>query len=139
MSEATQQAAGAAGTVTQEASLLDQLLDATKPLDKSERTRNANYIKEFIEKVIAPGQVVSREVEDNIKHWIGEIDKKLSLQLNEIMHAQAFQKLEGTWRGLKYLIDQSETGTTLTIRVLNVTKTDLLQDFRKASDFDQSH
>src|SRR5262249_40195767 len=137
MSEASTQAAGAAATTTQDVSLLDQLLDATKPYDKTERQRNASYIKEFIEKVIAPGQIVSKEVEDNIKHWIGEIDKKLSAQLNEIMHAEAFQKLEGTWRGMKYLIDQSETGTTLKIRVLNATKKELLQDFRKANDFDQ--
>src|ERR1700722_2783605 len=140
MSEATQQAGGATATAqTQEVSLLDQLLDATKPMDKGERTRNATYLNEFLGKIMAPGQIVSKEVEDNIKHWIGEIDKKLSSQLNEIIHQEAFQKLEGTWRGMKYLIDNSETGTSLKIRVLNATKKDLLQDFRKANDFDQSN
>jgi len=134
------QAAGAAGatTTTQEANLLDQILDATKPIDRSERARNASYIKEFIERVVAPGQIVSKEVENNIKHWIGELDKKLSSQLNEIMHAPEFQKLEGTWRGMKYLVANSECGASLKIRVLNVKKEELARDFKKANDFDQS-
>jgi type VI secretion system protein ImpC len=137
MSSAEQTQGAATTTTTQEVSLLDQILDATKPLDKSERSRNKTYLEEFLKKV-TEGQLVSKEVEDNVKHWIGEIDKKLSGQLNEIMHHPDLQKLEGTWRGLKYLIDQSETGTTLKIRVMNATKKDLLQDFRRANDFDQS-
>ena len=48
--------------------------------------------------------MVSKDVETNIKAWIGEIDKKLSAQLNEIMHDPEFQKLESTWRGLHYLV-----------------------------------
>ena len=52
--------------------------------------------------------VVSKDVESNIKYWIAEIDKKLTNQLNKVMHHASFQKLEGTWRGLKYLMDQSE-------------------------------
>ena len=51
---------------------------------------------------------------------IAQIDHLLSIQLNEIMHHPAFQKLEGSWRGLKYLMDNSETGVGLKIRVLNV-------------------
>ncbi len=49
-----------------------------------------------------------------------------------------FQKLEGSWRGLKYLMDNSETGVGLKIRVLNVTKKELLRDIEKAPEFDQS-
>ncbi len=48
---------------------------------------------------LQPGQVVSKDVETNIKLWIGAIDQKLTAQLNEILHTPAFQKLEGTWRG----------------------------------------
>src|SRR5437764_210828 len=82
--------------------------------------------------------VVSKDVETNIKYWIGEIDKKLSSQLNEILHHPEFQKLEATWRGLHYLVHQSETGESLKIRVLNVTKRDLFKDLEKAAEFDQS-
>jgi type VI secretion system protein ImpC len=88
--------------------------------------------------VVKPGQVVSKDVEANIKYWIAQIDKSVSSQLNEIMHHPDFQRLEGTWRGLKYLIDQSETGETLKIRVLNVSKRDLFKDLERAVEFDQS-
>jgi Ca-activated chloride channel family protein len=125
------------GWATTEVSLLDQILDATKPVDKSEQAHTKTYLEEFVKKA-SEGQLVSKEVEDNIKHWIGEIDKKLSTQLNEVMHHPDLQKLEATWRGLKYLVDQTDTGPQLKIRVLNATKKDLLQDHKRANDFDQS-
>jgi type VI secretion system protein ImpC len=87
---------------------------------------------------VQPGQVVSKDVETNIKVWIAAIDKKLSAQLNEVMHHADFQKLESSWRGLHYLVHQSETGESLKIRVLNVSKRDLFKDLEKAVEFDQS-
>jgi type VI secretion system protein ImpC len=62
----------------------------------------------------------------------------ISLQLNEVLHHEAFQKLEGTWRGLKYLLDQSETGEGLKIKILNSSKKELLKDLQRAPEFDQS-
>jgi type VI secretion system protein ImpC len=58
--------------------------------------------------------------------------------VNEIMHAPQFQKLESTWRGLHYLLSQSETSELLKIKVLNVSKKDLLKDLQRAPEFDQS-
>jgi type VI secretion system protein ImpC len=58
--------------------------------------------------------------------------------LNEILHHPAFQKLEGSWRGIKYMMDQSETSAMLKIRVLNVSKKELLRDLQRAPEFDQS-
>src|SRR5262249_60133059 len=55
-----------------------------------------------------------------------------------IMHDPAFQKLEGSWRGLHHLVFESETGTMLKIRVMNVSKKDLLKDLERAAEFDQS-
>ncbi len=133
----TEAGAGTA-TATQEISLLDDILDNTRALDDSERERNKSYIEEFLRNVLRPGQVISKDVEATIKFWIGELDKKLSAQLNEVMHDETFQKLEGTWRGLHYLVQNSETGESLKIRVLNVTKQDLLKDLEKAVEFDQS-
>ena len=69
---------------------------------------------------------------------IAQIDRLLSLQLNEILHHPAFQKLEGTWRGIRYLMDQSETNSMLKIKVLNASKRELLRDLQRASEFDQS-
>src|SRR5438445_9529672 len=125
MSAAEQAPAASAATTTKEAGLLDQILDRTKPMDAREREKNKDYIGQFLKQIVQPGQVISKDVETNIKFWVAEIDKKLSSQLNEVMHHEDFQKLEGTWRGLHYLVHQSETGESLKIRVLNVSKRDL--------------
>src|SRR5208283_266897 len=53
-------------------------------------------------------------------------------------HHPQFQRLEATWRGLRYLLDQSETSTSLKIRILNVSKKELLRDLQRAAEFDQS-
>jgi type VI secretion system protein ImpC len=95
-------------------------------------------IRAFLRQVVQPGQVISSDAETNLKHWIPDIDQKLSRQLSEIMHHPDFQRLEATWRGLRYLVDQTETDETLKIRVLNVSQVDLLNDFAKANQFDQS-
>jgi type VI secretion system protein ImpC len=137
---AAQTAPGAAaGAQAQETTgLLDQVITATKPQDQKEADRAKDYFKQFLGQVVKPGQVISKDVETNVKFWIGEIDKKLSSQLNEVMHHPDFQKLESTWRGLHYLVHQSETGESLKIRVLNVSKRDLFKDLEKAVEFDQS-
>ena len=53
---------------------------------------------------------MSKDVESTIEYWIAELDKKLSAQLNEVMHHADFQKLEGTWRGLQHLVQQHGDG-----------------------------
>ena len=81
---------------------------------------------------------VSKDAEAMITARIAQIDHLVSLQLNEVLHNASFQKLEGSWRGLKYLLDQSETSDKLKIRVLNATKKELLRDLQRAPEFDQS-
>jgi type VI secretion system protein ImpC len=137
---AAEQAAGAAAatTTTEAAGLLDKVIAATRPQSAKEAERSKDFFKQFLDQVVKPGQVVSKDVETNIKFWIAEVDKKLSAQLNEIMHHPDFQKLEGTWRGLHYIVHQSETGEMLKLRVLNVNKRELFKDLEKAAEFDQS-
>ncbi len=137
MSNSETQQAGAAAA-TEELNLLDQILDETRALDDQERQRNKTYIEEFVRNAVKPDQVVSADVEETIKFWVAEIDKRLSAQLNEIMHTAEFQQLEGSWRGLHYMVGNTETGESLKIRVLNVSKQDLLKDLEKAVEFDQS-
>ena len=132
------QSAAPAAAAAAAPSILDQVITATRPQDQAEADRVKDYFKQFLDRVIQPGQVVSKDVEKNIKHWIAQVDQKLSVQLNEVMHNPTYQKLEGTWRGLKYLISNSSTSDTLKIKVFNVTKKDLLKDLEKASEFDQS-
>jgi type VI secretion system protein ImpC len=69
---------------------------------------------------------------------IAEIDRLISDQLNEVMHHSDFQKLEASWRGLHYLVNKSETGETLKIRILNLSKKDLFKNLENAIEFDQS-
>ena len=69
---------------------------------------------------------------------ISNIDEILTAQINEILHNQDFQKLEASWRGLNYLVMNTETSTRLKIRVLNSSLKDLRDDLTKAIEFDQS-
>jgi len=137
---APESAAAAAGgqTTTEAPGLLDQVIQATRPQSSKEAERAKGFFQQFINQAVKPGQVVSNDVETTMKHWINEIDKKLTAQLNEVLHHPEFQKMEGTWRGLHYLVQQTETGENLKIRVLNVSKKDLFKDLEKAAEFDQS-
>jgi len=137
----TQTAAGSGqAVVDQEKNLLDSILDTAKPRDDREAERNKGFLKEVVEQALKakPGTVIAGDLERTIKLWQAEIDRKLSQQLNEVMHHPDFQKVEGTWRGLHYLVDKSETGESLKIRVLNTSKKVLAKDLEKAVEFDQS-
>jgi len=138
---AEQKQAGATTTTTEfdGGSWLDQATKRMKVNDDPQaRQRGLDALTQFIESSMKPGQTMHKDVETNIKVWINSIDEKLSAQLNEIMHHETYQKLEGTWRGLFYLVSQSETGETLKIRVLNSTKDELRKDLENAVEFDQS-
>ena len=124
---------------TVEASLLDQIVErAAWRAIRPARERGKNLVKEFVTQVLEGTMTVSKDAEAMINARIAQIDHLVSIQLNEVLHHAAFQKLEGSWRGLKYLLDQSETSDKLKIKVLNVTKKELLRDLQRAPEFDQS-
>jgi type VI secretion system protein ImpC len=128
-----------ATTTTQEVGLLDQIVSQGRlGTDATSRERGKNLVKEFVAQILDGSMTVAKDAEMMINARIAQIDHLLSIQLNEIMHHASFQKLEGSWRGLKHLMDHSETGVGLKIRVLNVSKKDLLRDIEKAPEFDQS-
>ncbi len=136
-----EKAAAAAKTTEQvvEKGLLDQIVEQGRVgTDAATRERGKSLVKEFISQVLQGEVTVSRDTEAMINARIAQIDHLLSLQLNEILHHSSFQKLESSWRGLKYLISQSETSAMLKIRVMNVSKKDLLRDLQRAPEFDQS-
>ena len=123
--------AGAGFTATEAEDWLTKALDPEvikRDEDKQSLDRSTGYLDQFLQSVLKPGQVLSKDVEGFIKYQIGEIDKKLSTQLNEVLHHPDFQKLEGTWRGLSYLVHNTETGVDLKIRVLNAKKKELLAE-----------
>jgi len=126
-------AAAQASEQTVETSLLDQIVEEGRlAKDPAARERGKNLIKEFVAQVLDGAMTVSKDAEAMINARIAQIDHLVSLQLNVVMHHSAFQKLEGSWRGLKYLMDQSETGERLKIKVLNVNKKELLRDLQRA-------
>src|SRR5438445_1235322 len=122
-----------------ESDLLTRILEKGKLARNEVQAQQAkDMIGEFVQEVMQGQLVVSKDMESAINTRIAEIDRLLSAQLNEIMHAEEFQKLEGSWRGLNHLVMNSETSTMLKIRVLNISKKELLKDLERAAEFDQS-
>ncbi|MFB3829127.1 MAG: type VI secretion system contractile sheath large subunit [Bryobacteraceae bacterium] len=139
MSDQQQQAAAPKAAEELQVSLLDQIVEEGRMArDPAARERGKNLVKEFVAQVLEGAMTVSKDAEAMINARIAQIDHLLSIQLNEILHNQAFQKLEGSWRGLRYLMDQSETSDRLKIKVLNASKKELLRDLQRAPEFDQS-
>ncbi|HEV2178781.1 MAG TPA: type VI secretion system contractile sheath large subunit [Gemmatimonadaceae bacterium] len=138
MPEARAAQATAAAEAT-ELGLLDQIVEQGRlGKDAATKERGKDMVKQFVSEVLAGQITVSKDTEVMINARIAQIDHLISLQLNEIMHAPEFQKLEGTWRGLRYMLGQSETSDMLKIKILNVGKKDLLRDLQRAPEFDQS-
>ncbi|MBK8174253.1 MAG: type VI secretion system contractile sheath large subunit [Rhodospirillales bacterium] len=137
MAEETESAQAVDGAA--EATLLDRIItDGKLARDESQRIYARDLIGEFVNDVLADGKRVSPDVVALINDRIAEIDDLLSDQINEILHHAEFQKLEASWRGLNFLVMNSETGTKLKLRLLNISKSDLLKDLERAVEFDQS-
>jgi len=104
----------------------------------AEHARAKDIIGELVKEVLDGTVVVSENLSANIDARIAEIDKLISDQLSEVMHAAEFQKLESSWTGLHYLCKQTSTGERLKIKLMNASKKEIIKDFRTAIDFDQS-
>lgn len=120
--------------------LLDKIIVEGKlARDDSQKEFARDLVAEFVNSVLAEeGGTVGNDVVALINDKIAEIDDLLSAQLNEILHDPELQKLEATWRGLSFLVFNTETSTSLKLRILNITKDELLKDLEKAVEFDQS-
>ncbi|HKG93868.1 MAG TPA: type VI secretion system contractile sheath large subunit [Gemmatimonadaceae bacterium] len=135
----TQRGAQGAAAQTSELGLLDQIVEQGRlARDPAGKERGKDMIKQFVSEVLEGSITMGADTEASINARIAQIDHLLSLQLNEIIHHPDFQKLEASWRGLKYLLSQSETSERLKIKVLNVNKKELLRDLQRAPEFDQS-
>ncbi len=132
-------AAAQAAAKAAEGGLLDKIVEEGRfGREATSRERGKDMVKEFIAQVVAGEMTLSRDADATINARIAQVDHLISLQLNEVLHHPALQKLEATWRGLKYLLDQSETSSQLKVRVLNVSKKEILRDLQRAPEFDQS-
>ena len=96
-----------------------------------QNARVQDAISIFVDQALSnTDAVIKDDVLDTIERLIASIDEKLTAQLNEIIHAEEFQKIESAWRGLHHLVYNSETDATLKIRVLNISKTELYQHLK---------
>jgi type VI secretion system protein ImpC len=141
MSEAQEQKAGLVTEQAFETNEFASLLNKEfKPQSERAREEVETAVATLAQQALATTATISGDVVASIQSIIAELDRKLSLQVNEIMHNEEFQSLEGSWRGLHYLVNNSETDTMLKIRVLNVSKKDLAKTLKrfKGAAWDQS-
>ena len=109
---------------------------------KTDRAREAVQaaVQELAAQALQQTALISDDAVRTVETIIAEIDRKLSEQINLIIHHPDFQQLEGTWRGLSYLVNNTETDEMLKIRVINLNKKDLTKTLKKykGTAWDQS-
>jgi type VI secretion system protein ImpC len=118
--------------------LKEMFVDGKLARDPSAEVYACNILLELLFRIEESKITTMRNPLVFVEKVIADIDALLSAQINEILHNTAFQELEGTWRALHYLIMNTETSTQLKIRIMNVSKKDLLDDLENAVEFDQS-
>src|SRR5271156_4708068 len=106
------------------------LKQSFKPRSEQAATEVENAVQTLVTQALADSSLVKSEVLDTIEEMIARLDEKLSAQMNEVLHAPEFQQLESAWRGLHYLVYNSETDATLKIRVMNAGKSELYRNLK---------
>jgi type VI secretion system protein ImpC len=111
-----------------------------KPKTDSAREAVQTAVKTLAEQALARTSLISKDALSSIEAIIAELDRKLSEQISLIIHHEDFKALEGSWRGLNYLVSNTETDEKLKIRVMNVSKKDAGRVLRKfkGTAWDQS-
>ena len=136
------EAAAAGGAATTELSLIDTIVqEGNMAVEASQTEYSKKLIGQFAVQILDEGMKASPDkgVVAMINERVQQIDELITNQLNAIMHAPEFQALESSWRGLHDMVKNTETGPRLKLRLLNVTKKELLNDLEKAVDHDMSN
>src|SRR5438105_543774 len=111
----------AAAEIIQSASLLDSIVEKGRlGQTAEEKHKGKEWVKELIDQVLDGQVTVNKDTDAMLGERIAQLDELISSQLNEVMHAPEFQKLESSWRGLEYLVANTDTSPMLKIKVLNV-------------------
>src|SRR6516165_7547208 len=122
----------ATATTTFEPGEFDTLLNKEfRPKTDEAKTAVQEAVRTLAEQALGAASLVSDDVLLTIESLVGELDRKLSEQVNLIIHHEEFRKLEGTWRGLYHLVSNTETDEMLKIRVMNVSKQELARTLKK--------
>ena len=133
--------AQAAGASTEVLSDFESLLKKEfKPKTSEAKSAVQNAVQTLAAQALSATSLISDDAIKTIEAIIAEIDKKLSEQINLIIHHEDFKSLEGSWRGLHHLVNNTETDETLKIRVFNISKKDLGKTIKKfkGTAWDQS-
>src|SRR5436190_8011447 len=138
MSEAEKAPEGAAAATTAETPLLDQMLTESKLPSEDGRAQAKQGLQQLLGHILKKDKTPQRIDGSVVDEFIAEIDKRISAQLNEIMHHPAFQKLESAWRGLKFMVDRVDFRENIKVEMLNVSKEDLAADFEDAPEIPKS-
>jgi type VI secretion system protein ImpC len=138
--ETAGQSAAAAPAVAEVSEFESLLNKEFRARDTQKQTAVQAAIRTLAQQALASTQLVSADAIKTISAMIAELDRKLSEQINLIMHHEDFKALEGTWRGLHHLVNNTETDEMLKIRVLNISKLDLKKTLKKfeGTAWDQS-
>lgn len=133
--EARREETAAETVVTEKPDLLQQAIEAT-PLTPPDRAKE--LVRAVVDEALKGQVTFDRNASVTLRKMIDDIERRISRQLAEVIHHEKFLRIEGSWRGLRHLVMNSETGTTLQIRMIHLTKGELYKDLTKASEFDQS-
>jgi type VI secretion system protein ImpC len=116
-------------------SLLESIVQATrlKPADEAYSITRKG-VEALITQLLEPGHETEKVSKAGLDDMIAELDRKLSLQVDEILHNVEFQKLESTWRSLQFLVDRVDFRENVKVEVLHVTKDELMEDFEDAPE-----
>jgi type VI secretion system protein ImpC len=141
MADQTSQTTQALQGVAYEGSDLSALLNKEfKPKSDEAKSAVESAVLTLAQQALANTKLIGSDVVVSIEAMIAEIDKKLSEQVNAILHHADFQQLESAWRGLHYLVNNTETDEMLKIKVFNVSKSELGKTLKrfKGTAWDQS-
>jgi type VI secretion system protein ImpC len=122
-----------------EGSLLEQIMSQTK-LQPSDETYDIakRGMQAFIAELVKPEHEAERIDKAIVDQMIAEIDSKLSIQVDAILHHPEVQKIESAWRGLKLVIDRTNFRENIRVEILNISKDQLLEDFEDAPEITKS-
>jgi type VI secretion system protein ImpC len=138
MSAEEQKTEGAAAAATS-GGLLDEILAETtlKPSDEGYDVAKRG-VQAFIAEMLTPARGQEKVDRGILDQMIVEVDKRLSAQVNEILHAPALMSLESAWRGLKFAVDRTDFRENVKVEILNASKDDLITDFEDAPEVPKS-
>lgn len=123
---ATTEKQGLSQTVALERDEFAALLNKEfKPKTDQAQEAVVSAVRTLAEHALANTNIISGDAYRTVEGMIAEIDRKLSEQVNQIIHHQDFQRLEGSWRGLHYLVNNTETDEMLKIQIFNISKKEL--------------